>query len=120
MAEIPSSIDVTTRQSTEVCIAEMRADIKYIKETLDKTVADHETRLRNVEQKKEDCQQDERLDKIETRLDEHDTDIKELKSVHDKDEGAETVRVSNREVISWGLTIAVSIVALWQFMEGRI
>jgi hypothetical protein len=53
-------------------------------------------------------------------LDDHEARINSLESVHDKDEGAETVRVSNREVISWGLTIAVSIVALWQFMEGRI
>jgi hypothetical protein len=120
MSEIPSSIDVTTRHSTDVCIAEMRIDIKYIKEKLDITVTDHENRIRTLEQTPEDCQQTETLSGFQNTLNDHEARINSLESVHDKDEGADKVRVSNREVISWGLTIAVSIVALWQFMEGRI
>jgi len=120
MAEIPASIDVTTRQNTEICIAEMRVDIKYIKEKLDITVADHENRIRTLESTEEACKQTETLSDVQLTLDDHEVRINSLESTHDQDTGAETARITHRELVSWGLTIAVSIVALWQFMEGRI
>ena len=49
-------------------LAVMRNDIDHIKKTVDKISLDYETRLRALEQTKEDCQQEHRLDKIETKL----------------------------------------------------
>ena len=119
MAEIPSTIDVTTRQSIDICVAEMRVDIKYIKEKLDITVNDHETRIRTLEQTTEDCQQTETLTGFQTTLNDHEVRINALESTHDQDEGADKVRVSNREIISWGLTVAISLIAVYQFMVGK-
>lgn len=82
-------------------------------------IPDHETRLRIVEQKKEDCQQDLSLDKIEGRLDGHDDDIKDLKATHNRDDGANEVKISFREYAVAAFAIIEGLVILIQFMGGK-
>ena len=119
MVDIPSEIQVTTRKSTEICIAEMRADIKYIKETLDKTVADHETRIRTLEQTDEDCKQQSRITDFQDRIDDHEVRINALESTHDKDTGVKQAGVNLREWVIIIIAILGWMVSLFQVFGGQ-
>ncbi|HWQ65244.1 MAG TPA: hypothetical protein VN372_00060 [Methanospirillum sp.] len=68
MAEIPldKPITVITEQNAAICLAELRTDVKHLL----RTMIDVEERMRKQEQRNDDCQQIERFDKIEGRLDE--------------------------------------------------
>ncbi len=120
MADIPSEILVTPRPNNDICIAEMRADIKYIKETLDKTVADHESRIRVVEQKKEDCQQQEKIEDLQETVDDHESRLSALESTHDQDTGAKQALMSYRELAAWGLTVLLGFITVYQSVKGAL
>jgi hypothetical protein len=67
MADLPDKpITVITEQNAAICLAELRTDVKHLL----RTMIDIEERMRKQEQRTDECQQTDRLDKIESRLDE--------------------------------------------------
>ena len=68
-------ITVITEQNMVVCLTGIQKDVQYVKEKLDASVDDHETRIRCLEQKEEDCRQTETFQGIQTTLNDHEIRI---------------------------------------------
>lgn len=85
-----------------------------------KIIPDHETRLRGLEQKKEECQQVDTLSDIRDQVGDHETRINGLEKTHDKDEGAQTATRTTLEYVLAIITIAEGLIIIWQFFGGPV
>ena len=71
----------------DVTIIERLATIEAKLDNALKIIPDHEHRIRGLEQKKEECLNEDRFCKIETRLDTNEDDIQILQTTHAQDDG---------------------------------
>lgn len=120
MAEIPVNkpITVITEQNVAACLVGIQKDIGYIKEKLDKSVDDHERRLRSLEQTEEDCRQVATINEINGHIENHEGRIKDLESTHQQDTG---VTMARDTLILYGVSafsIIEGLVIVWQFIKG--
>jgi len=113
-------ITVITEQNMVVCLTGIQKDVQYIKEKLDASVDDHETRIRCLEQKEEDCRQTETFQGIQTTLNDHEIRINTLESVKDQDTGAKTALMGYRELAAWGLSGVLAFITIYQFVKGGL
>ena len=119
MADIPEKITVITEQNMAICLTGIQKDVQYIKEKLDNAVVDHETRIRTLEQTTEDCKQLDQFSGIQTTLNDHEVRINSLEDTNQRREGQQQAFMSTREMIGWGLTTFLGIVAVYQFISGQ-
>lgn len=82
-------------------------------------IPNHDTRIRDLELRKEECLQVVRIEKIESCIDEHGVRIDNLEKTRDKDSGARWASVSNRETILFFITIGLASLNVLQFAGGK-
>ena len=138
MVEIPSDISVTTRQSTEICIAEMRTDIKYIREIIDSFNSRQAKQDDIIAKLQSNCNREERWETVRDQVDDHEIRITKierakcpklpvlndhedrlgaLESTHQQDTGAQTAKRSTLEYALAGVTAFEFIIIVVQFFR---
>lgn len=120
MAEIPDKVTVITEQNMVACLSVIQTDIRYIKEKLDSSIDDHETRIRCLEQREEDCKQVVTLNKLTELIDNHETRINNLEDINHQESGAKVALDDYREYIGWGLAGVLALISVYQFLKGEI
>jgi|GEM_PF-5250032 len=100
--------------------ADRLARIETKLDTVLTIIPDHETRLRIVEQKKEECQQRDQISDLRDTVGDHETRLNALESCHDQDTGAKQALMSYRELAAWGLTGLLGFITIYQFVKGGL
>ncbi len=103
----------------DVTIIERLATIEAKLDNALKIIPDHEHRIRGLEQKKEECLNEDRFCKIETRLDTNEDDIQILQTTHAQDDGKKQAGVNLREWVIIIIAILGWMVSLFQVFGGQ-